>query len=111
VIEHVLTEVGHKQIVVAVVVVVADADALPPPGVRDARFECHVGERAVAIIPEQARDGLLSGGKSFEARAVDEKNIEPAVVVVVIERDSAAGSFEQVFVLIFTAEGGFGVES
>ena len=78
---------------------------------RDTRFEGHVGKRAVAIILEQAGDGLLSGGKSFEARAVDEKNIEPAVVVVVVERDSAAGGFEQIFIFVFTAENGLDIEA
>ena len=107
VIEHVLAE----QIVVAVVVVVADANTLSPTGVADACSQRHIGESAVAIILEQAGDRFVSGGKSFEVRAVHQKNVEPAVVVVVVERDSAARGFEQVFVLVFAAEDRFDVKA
>src|SRR5260370_34797091 len=60
---------------------------------------------------EQAGDRFVSGGKSFEARAVHQKNVEPAVVVVVVERDSAARGFEQAFVLVFAAEDRFDVKA
>ena len=111
VIEHVLAEVGDEQVIVAVVVVVADADALSPAGVSDAGFGGDIGESAVAIVLEQMRGGLLAGGEAFQARAVHQKNIEPAVVVVIVEGDAAAGGFEQIFILVLAAENRFGVES
>ena len=40
----------------------------------------------------------------FEARAVDQEDVQPAVVVVVEERRAAAGGLEQVLVLAFAAE-------
>jgi len=111
VIENIFAEVGDEEIVETVVVVIADADALSPAGVREAGFGGDIGESAVAIIFEEMRGGLLAGGEAFEARAVDEKNVEPAVVVVVVEGDAAAGGFEEIFVFVLAAEDGFGVEA
>jgi len=111
VVQHVFAEVRNEEIVEAVVVVVADAGSLAPAGMEQAGFGSDVGEGAVAIVLEQMIDGLLTGGKAFEARAVDEKNVEPAVVVVVVESHAAAGSLEEVFVLVLAAENGFNVEA
>ncbi len=55
--------------------------------------------------------GFLPGGETFEAPAVDEKNVQPAVVVIIVERDAAAGGFEKIFILVLAAENGFGVEA
>jgi len=49
--------------------------------------------------------------KTFEARAVHEKNIEPAVVVVIVESDAAAGRFEQIFIFVLAAEKRFDIEA
>src|SRR5947208_14267958 len=57
------------------------------------------------------RSGFLSGGEAFEAPAVHEKNIQPAVVVVIIEGDTAASGLEKIFILVFAAENCFGVET
>ncbi len=55
--------------------------------------------------------GFLASGKTLEARAVDQENVQPAIVVVVVESDAAAGGFEKVFVLMLAAENSFGVET
>ena len=55
VIQNVLAEVGDEQIVPAVVVVVADANALSPARVRDSGLRGDVGKCAVAIVAEQMR--------------------------------------------------------
>ena len=57
------------------------------------------------------RDGLLPFGKAFEAPAVHQKNIQPIVVVVVVEGDAAACCFQQIFVFVFAAENCFCVEA
>jgi len=111
VIETILAEVADEEIVEAVVVVIAEAAALSPARVGDAGSECDVSERAVAIIFEKARDGLLPLGKTFEARAVDEKDVEPAVVVVIVESDATTGGLEKIFVFVFAAVDGFCVEA
>ncbi len=71
----------------------------------------YIGEGAIAIIFEEMRGGFLAGWKTFEAPAVDEKNIQPAVIVVIVESDAAASSFEEIFVFVFAAENSFGVKA
>ncbi len=56
------------------------------------------------------RSRLGTGRKTFEPRTVYEKNIEPAIVVVVVKRNPAAGSFQKVYVLVLTAENCLRVE-
>src|SRR5205823_6152663 len=96
VVENIFSEVGDEEIVEPVVVVVADAHALPPAGMYQTGFGGDVGEGAVTIVLEKMRKGFLSGGKAFETPAVHEKNIQPAVVVVIVESDSAASGFEEI---------------
>src|SRR4029077_1490731 len=111
VVEDVLAEVGDEEIVEAVVVVIADADGLPPAGMNEARLSGAGGERTVAIIFVQAIGGLLAGGKAFQTRAIHQKNIEPAIVVVIVEGDAAAGGLQQIFVFVLAAKNHFGVEA
>ena len=72
-------------------------------------FHGYVGKCAVAIVLEEMRRGFAAGGEAFEARSVHQENVEPAVVVVVIERDSAASGLQQVFVLMLAAVNGIRV--
>jgi hypothetical protein len=79
--------------------------------VGDAGGEGDVGESAVAIIFEKAGDGFPTFGKSFETPAIHEKNVEPAVVVVIVESDAATGGFEKELVFVFAAVNGLCVEA
>jgi hypothetical protein len=74
--------------------------------VLQARADGDVGEGAVAIVLEEAAMRLLALGKSFQPPAVDQKQIEPSVVVVVVEGQAAAGGFKQILVLEFAAVDG-----
>ena len=112
VIENVLAVVGDEQVVVAIVVVVADAAGLSPAG---ADFEPgtfgDIGEGAVAIIFEETAMRFLALRETFEAPAVDEEEIEPAVVVVIVEGQAAAGGFEEIFIFADATENGFDIEA
>ena len=110
-VEDVLAVVGDEEVVPAVVVDIADAAALTPSGVGQAGREGDVGKGAVAVVLEQSVDGFLALGEAFEAGSVDEKNVEPVVVVEVVEGDAAAGGFKEEAVLVFAAVDGFGVEA
>ena len=68
-----------------------DADGLSPARMNQARLCGDISERAVAIIFVQAIGGLLSRRKTPKARAVHKENIEPTIVVVIIEGDAATG--------------------
>ena len=107
--QAVLAPERDVEIVEAVIVVVAGARALPPPGNRQAGARRHIFECPVAAIAIQVARGLLAARKPFQRRAVDEKQIEPAVVVVVERGHAAAGRLEQEFVGGLTAvDGGRG---
>ena len=110
VIQHVLPKVRHKQIVEAVIVVVADANSLSPARMRQPSFGRHVGKRPVPVVFEKMIRGFLSRGETFQPRPIHEENIEPAVVVVIIESDAAPRGFEKILVLVLTAENRLGIE-
>ena len=104
VVEAVLAVVGDVEVVPSVVVVVADADALAPSGRGKAGFGGDVGESAVVIVAVKVVGGSLSGGKAFELRAVDDKDVGPSVIVVVEDGDAGAGGLDDVFLCIHAAE-------
>ena len=56
------------------------------------------------------RGAAPSLGETFQARAIDQKNVEPAVVIVIVESDAAAGGFEQIFVFVLASEDGLHVQ-
>ncbi len=107
-VEHAIAPIGDEQVVQAVVIVIADAAALAPASARHAGFDRHVGERAVAIILEQAAHrSVVLGPIGLKACAVHEENIQPAVMIVVVERHAAAGGFQQIAVVALGSENGF----
>src|SRR5208282_5527342 len=102
-VEHVLAVVADKEIVPAVVVVVANAAALTPSCSGEPCFEGDVDKGAVAIILEEVRDGLLPLSEPFKPRAVDQEDIDPVVVVIVVEGYAATSGLEEISVLVFAA--------
>ncbi len=103
-VQSVLPVVSHKQIVVAVVVVIADAARLPPPRpMLQSRSFRHVGERAVAIVLKQMAARFLPCRKAFQTPAIHQENVQPAVVVVIVKGQAASGGFEQILVLMLAA--------
>ena len=107
-IQAVLAVVGDEQVLVAVIVVVARGGALAPAVRADARPGRHVLERAVAFVAIQVRRWLATLREPFERGAVDEEDVQSAVVVVVEDRDAAPGGLEQVPVGAKAAEYGHG---
>ena len=93
-IENILAVVGDEEIVPTVVIVIADANPLSPTGVSEPGPGSDIGESAVTIVAEKMRRGFATCGKALEAPAVHDKNVEPAVVVVIVKRNATTGSFE-----------------
>ena len=96
-IEHVSAVVSEEQIQPSVVVVVAGAHAGRPPGAAQPDPIGHVRERAVAPVAIQPIGRRLAGAKRrvaplavSEASAAQHERVEPAVAVVVDERDTGA---------------------
>ena len=89
VVEAVLAEVADVDVGPAVVVVVADGHAEAPAVVGHAGFCGDVGEGAVVVVVEERgvrRRGFA--GQRVEGGAVDEIDVEPAIVVVIEQRDA-----------------------
>ena len=93
VVQNIFTEVADEQIVVPIIVVVADADALSPSVMDKSGLRSNVGKSSIAIVFEKMRDRFVAGLKSLKPRTVHQKNVEPAVVVVIVESNPAAGGF------------------
>jgi hypothetical protein len=106
VIQNVLSIVGHIEVRVAVVVVIADGHAhsiVPVAGIRQASRPRNVRETPIAILPIQtvpiarvASVEILRNAKSFgDSPTVDKEDVEKAVVVVVKKSDTAGHGFDQ----------------
>src|SRR5262249_1435143 len=77
-------------------------------GPRQPDFDRNISEGAVPIVFVKAI--ARSRPRCLKACAVDKKNIEPAVVVVVEERDAAPGGLHQIAILLLAAENRLGSE-
>ncbi len=101
VIEDVLAPVGQKQIVEAVVIVVADGNGGGPSVASEAGFFGDVDKGTVAIVFVEAVGG--SRRRAFQTGAAEKKNVEPAIVVVVDKRAATADRFDDVGFFRFAA--------
>ncbi len=103
VVEDVVAKIGDEQIVETVIIVIAHAAALPPAGARQAGLFGDVGKGAVAIVAKQIAGGMAIPQGWIEAGSVHQKNVEPAIVVVVEQRHAAAHLFEQELLVVRAA--------
>ena len=93
-IEDILPPIGHKQVVEAVVVVVANAHAACPAGFCQARFYRDVAKGAVpVVVVEPVGDARGGAGECASAKHQD---VDPAIVVVVEKGASATNRFQDV---------------
>src|SRR5262245_17736143 len=90
----ILSEIGHEQIIEAVIIIIGYTRALAPARPDQVRLFCHISEFSYFIIAIEVISGFLPLRETFESGAVDQENIEPAIVVVVEERDTTAGHLE-----------------
>ena len=95
----------NVEILEAIVVIVAHGDAHAVPGALQASSFRNILEGAVGLLmietvpirrPRLFGDGAL-GRRILQRRAVDQENVEPAIVVVVEQRDAGAHRFDQIF--------------
>src|SRR5258705_8499904 len=64
---------------------------------RQAGLVRDVAEGPVMVVAIQVIGGTFAGGKSFEFRAVDNKDVRPAIVVVIKDGNARTGSLNDVF--------------
>src|SRR4029077_968081 len=97
VVQHVLAPIGDKQVLKAVVVVIAHANAGRPTRAEQTGLGGHIGKSAVTIILVEAVGSSFGGG--LESCPAEEENVEPAVVIVIEQGASAAHCLHDVFLL------------
>src|ERR1700749_3811204 len=94
-VQSVLPVVRHKQIVIAVVVIVPNTAGLPPTRLMfQTRARSYVSERSIPIILEQMASWLLSRWEPLQSPSVHEKQIKPAVIVVVVKSQPTASGLQ-----------------
>ena len=111
VIKTILAIVGDVQIVEAIVVVVARADALSPAGGAQAGFVGHVGEGAVVIVVKEMIGGSRRSGLRTERGAVHDEDVGPTIVVVVEDGDAAAGGLDDVLLGVLVTGNDFELQA
>ena len=62
----------------------------------ESSFLCDVSESSVAIVLVQVVCGFFPRRKPFEARTIQYEDIEPPVIVVIVERDPASVGFHDI---------------
>src|ERR1035441_5762450 len=104
VIQAVLPVVGDVEIFPSVVVVIADADPLAPARRSQTRFHSDISEGAVVIVAIEMIGGSFTRGKAFQGCSVHQKNVGPAVVIVVENGRAGASGFDDVLLRVLAAE-------
>src|SRR5262249_7304616 len=110
-IERVLAKVADKDIVVTVIIEIADAHSLPPTRSSEPRFSGHVGKSPIAVVVIQMVCRCLARRHPIKPGTVDEDDIFPAIIVVIDEARPAPGSFKQVPVAMLVAINGLGCQT
>src|SRR5277367_4565412 len=107
VVKNVPAIIGDEKVQVAVIVVVPVANPLAPAVPHQSCFFSDVGKSPVVVVTVQVVCGFLAFGKILQAPAVDDEDIQPTIVVIVEERDTAAGRGKQKVFVLMTHQNGF----
>src|SRR5205085_8688575 len=100
-VEEVLPVAGDEDVLKAVVVIVAYANAASPTNRVQSRFFGDVSECAVAIVLVEAIGCPL--GRALKTRARQNENVHPPVVVVVKECATATSFLDNILLLPYAA--------
>ena len=103
-VEAILAVVRDVEVFPSVIVVVANADALPPSGCIQSGLDGYIAESAIVIIAIKMVGRTLACGEAFQRRAIHKEDVGPAVIVVVKDRGAAAGRFDNVFLRLLAAK-------
>src|SRR4030095_8936960 len=99
VVKDIVPPVGDQEVIKPVVVVIPDTYALSPSRFRQSGLLCYIGERSVTIVSEKAVSRSWRSC-TLQGLAIHEKNVLPAVVVIVKEGCTTTGRFKDIFVLV-----------
>ena len=96
VIKHAVTVISDEQVLVAIVVVIADASALSPSHLSQAGFLRDIHEMHVSDIAIKMAGGILAATLAVHGGRIDQQNVHQAIVVEIENRNPVAGGFEDV---------------
>ncbi len=89
-IEGVAAEAGDEEIKLAVIIVIGDGYAHAPTAAGEARFLGDVLESAVRPLVIEGDEWVAAGAETLDGGAVDEDDVEAAVVIAIEEADADA---------------------
>ena len=104
VVQAVLPVVSDVKIFPPVVVVIADANPLPPARRAQTSLDRDIGKRPVMIVAIEMVGRSFPLGKTLESRAVDDEDVGPSVVVVIEDGNPGARRFNDVLLRILAAK-------
>ena len=100
-VQRVLSKIGAKYVVKAVVVIVSDRDSTCPSEPVQTRFLRDIRECPVPVVLVQPIRRAVGG--ACEARAGENKQIHPPIIVIVNEGAPASGGLHDVLFALFIA--------
>ena len=96
-IEHHTLFAGDEQVGPLIIVVISNCASHCPAGITDTGLVRDVRERAIVIVSVERAFRLFALCRHLDGGRIGEKNIEPAVAIVVEEQNSSGHGFDQVF--------------
>ena len=95
VVEDVVPPIADKQIVEAIVIIVTDATSLSPTRMGQTSLLSDIRKGPVTVVVKEVTRGLTIALTQLEARTVYQKNVDPAIIVVIEEGYAATHLFQQ----------------
>src|SRR5579859_7068811 len=95
-VERVAAVSGDEEVELAVVVIVGDGDAHTPAEAREAGLLGDVLERAAGLLMIERDQGIAAFEVAFDGGAVDQDDVQTAVVIAIEQAGPAADGFNDV---------------
>ena len=95
-IEHVAVVASHKQVELAIVIVVSHGNTHAPAPPGQAGLLGDVFERAIRLLVIKSHHRIATLAQSIYRRAIHEDNVQPVVVVAVKQASAATGRINHV---------------
>ena len=93
-VKNILTVVSDEDIFKAIVVIVTNGDSTRPTSAKQSSFFRDIGKRPITVVLVQAVAGIRNG--PIHTRTAKHKDIQPSVVVVVQEGDTATHRLDDI---------------
>src|SRR5579859_174783 len=84
-----------------VVVIVTDTDSVAPARVREPCFSSDISERTVSIVVIKVVGWLVPRRIAFQPCTAGDKDIHPAIVIIVVECDAGSVGLDDISLPLF----------